>query len=145
MNKVIKMVYRRLEELKDAIKRWLRGYHEYFVRIDLPIPAGTKIVIEFSPPVSEVWFKEDYKIIVDKLDVIKASYYSDGEMIFEDLLIGENELEMPNLGTLVVRNAVVVIENTDTVEHNASILEKYLIIPKREFDKLVQQVEIEEV
>jgi len=142
---VIKMVYRRLEELKDAIKRWLRGYHEYLVRIDLTIPAGTTLTLEFAPPADEVWFKEDYKFKVDKLDVIKMSYYADGEVIFKDLLIGENELEMPNLETLTVRNAVIVIENTDTVDHTGSILEKYLVIPKSEFDKLVREAEKEEV
>ena len=137
------MVMVTLKEVKDSIEMWKRGFHEYFVRVDMTVPASTTLVLEFTPPIDQVWFKEDYKFKVDALDVIKMSYYSDGFPIFEDMLIGENELHLEKLKTFTVRNATIVIENTDTVDHTLSVLERYLIIPRREFEKILEEVEKE--
>ena len=132
-----------LKEVKDSIEMWKRGFHEYFVRVDMTVPASTTLVLEFTPPIDQVWFKEDYKFRVDELDVIKMSYYSDGFPVFVDMLIGENELHLEELKTLTVRNATIVIENTDTVDHTIGVFERYLVIPRKEFEKILEEVEKE--
>ena len=137
------MVMVTLEEIKDSIEMWRRGFHEYFVRVDMTIPAGATVTAEFNPPIDEIWFKEDYKFKVDALDVIKMSYYADGYPVMVDVLIGENELRLEELKTLTIRSALFIVENTDTVDHEASVFERYLVIPRREFEKILEEVEKE--
>jgi len=109
----------------------------------MPIPASTTLIVEFNPPIDQVWFKEDYKFKADALDVIKMSYYSDGYPVMEEVLIGENELHLEQLKTFTIRSALFVIENTDTVDHNMGVFERYLVIPRREFEKILKEVEKE--
>ena len=137
------MVMINLRDVKDSIAMWRRGFYEFFVRVDMTIPAGTTLVVEFNPPIDQVWFKEDYKFRADALDVIKMSYYSDGYPVMEEVLIGENELHLEQLRTFTVRSALFVIENTDTVDHDMGVFERYLVIPRREFDKILEEVEKE--
>jgi len=137
------MVMVTLEEIKDSIEMWRRGFHEYFVRVDMTIPASTTLTVEFNPPIDEVWFKEDYKFKADKLDVIKMSYYSDGYPVMEEVLIGENELRLEQLKTFTIRSALFVVENTDTVDHTMGVFERYLVIPRREFEKILEEIEKE--
>ena len=137
------MVMINLRDVKDSIAMWRRGFYEFFVRVDMTIPAGTTLVVEFNPPIDQVWFKEDYKLRADALDVIKMSYYSDGYPVMEEVLIGENELRLEQLRTFTVRSALFVIENTDTVDHDMGVFERYLVIPRREFEKILEEVEKE--
>ena len=137
------MVMINLRDVKDSIAMWRRGFYEFFVRVDMTIPAGTTLVVEFNPPIDQVWFKEDYKLRADALDVIKMSYYSDGYPVMEEVLIGENELHLEQLRTFTVRSALFVIENTDTVDHDMGVFERYLVIPRREFEKILEEVEKE--
>ena len=137
------MVMINLRDVKDSIAMWRRGFYEFFVRVDMTIPASTTLTVEFNPPIDQVWFKEDYKRRADALDVIKMSYYSDGYPVMEEVLIGENELHLEQLRTFTVRSALFVIENTDTVDHDMGVFERYLVIPRREFEKILEEVEKE--
>ena len=130
-------------DLIKAIYKWKTRYREYFVKVTTPIPAGATITATFRPPEDEVWFKEEYRFLVDELDVIRVSYYSDGMAIFKDLVLGETEVTAPikDIATLTVREAVISMTNLDSVsDHEATVMEKYMVIPKDEYEKLAKLV-----
>jgi len=132
-----------MTDLIKAIYKWKTRYREYFVKVTTPIPAGATITATFRPPEDEVWFKEEYRFLVDELDVIRVSYYSDGMAIFKDLVLGETEVTAPikDIATLTVREAVISMTNLDSVsDHEATVMEKYMVIPKDEYEKLAKLV-----
>jgi len=130
-------------DLIKAIYKWKTRYREYFVKVTTPIPAGATITATFRPPEDEVWFKEEYRFLVDELDVIRVSYYSDGMAIFKDLVLGETEVTAPikDIATLTVREAVFSVTNLDSInDHEATVMEKYMVIPKDEYEELAKLV-----
>ena len=132
-----------MADLIKAIYKWKTRYREYFVKITTPIPANATITATFRPPEDEVWFKEEYRFLVDELDVIRLSYFADGMAIFRNMILGETEVTAPirDIATLTVREAVISVTNLDSVnDHEITVLEKYMVIPKDEFEKLARLV-----
>lgn len=130
-------------DLIKAIYKWKSRHREYIVKITTLIPAGATITATFRPPENEVWFKKEYRFSVDELDVIKASYFADGRAILKDHVLGETEVTSPikEVDTLTVREAIISITNLDPAnDHEVTVLEKYLVIPKSEFEKLEKLV-----
>jgi len=130
-------------DLIKAIYKWKTRYREYFTKSSMLIPADATITTTLRPPEDEVWFIEEYRFLVDELDVIRVSYYSDGMAIFKDLVLGETEVTSPfkDIATLTIRESLFSATNLDTTnDHELTILKKYMVIPKDEFERLARLV-----
>ena len=132
--------------IKETVAERVSGAQDYKWAIEVTIPANQTLIVDLVLPSYWVWFERGYRFDVDQLDILKVTHFHDERLMFENLVIGAETLDLPYTKWEVVeKNARVVIVNEDDVDHWIKVVAFYRAVPRHVFNQAKIRYSLERI